>query len=108
MSVWIGERCVITGDVLHHPIECRHSEWTARGDADPDAARATRRALVAAAATTNALMLGTHFHRHRRWPHSLDRPGLPLRAATPRLTFRHLQACARHRILGRTSGGNDP
>jgi len=61
MSVWIGERCVITGDVLHHPIQCRHSECTARGDADPDVARATRRALLAAAATTNALMLGTHF-----------------------------------------------
>jgi glyoxylase-like metal-dependent hydrolase (beta-lactamase superfamily II) len=50
MSVWIGQRCVITGDVLHHPIQCRHPEWTARGDADPDAARAT-----------NALVLGTHF-----------------------------------------------
>jgi glyoxylase-like metal-dependent hydrolase (beta-lactamase superfamily II) len=61
MSMWIGERCVITGDVLHHPIQCRHPEWTARGDADPDAARATRRALLAAAATTNALVLGTHF-----------------------------------------------
>lgn len=35
MSVWIGERCVITGDVLHHPIQCRHSVCTARGDADP-------------------------------------------------------------------------
>ena len=61
MSVWIGERCVIAGDVLHHPIQCRHPEWTARGDADPDAARATRRALLAAAAATNALVLGTHF-----------------------------------------------
>ena len=50
-----------TSYVLHHPIQCRHSEWTARADADPDAARATRRALLAAAATTNALMLGTHF-----------------------------------------------
>jgi hypothetical protein len=29
--------------------------------ADPDAARATKRALLAAAATTNALVLGTHF-----------------------------------------------
>ncbi len=26
MSVWIGERYVITGDVLHHPIQCRHPE----------------------------------------------------------------------------------
>ena len=61
MSVWIGERCVITGDVLHHPIQCRHPEWTARGDADPAMARATRRALLTAAATTRALVLGTHF-----------------------------------------------
>ena len=61
LSVWVGHRCVITGDVLRHPIRCRHPEWRARGDADPDAVRATRRALLAAAATTNALVLGTHF-----------------------------------------------
>jgi hypothetical protein len=35
MSVWIGERCVITGDVLHHPIQCRHPEWTAAGTPIP-------------------------------------------------------------------------
>lgn len=61
MSVWIGDRCVITGDVVHHPIQCRHPEWTARGDADPDMARATRLDLLATAAATNALVLGTHF-----------------------------------------------
>jgi glyoxylase-like metal-dependent hydrolase (beta-lactamase superfamily II) len=44
-----------------YPIQCRHPEWTARGDADPDAARTTRRPLLVAAATTNALVLGTHF-----------------------------------------------
>ena len=59
--MWIGDHCVITGDVLHHPIQCRHPEWTASGDVDPDAARATRRELLAAAASTNALVLGTHF-----------------------------------------------
>jgi len=61
LSVWVGHRCVITGDVLHHAIQFRHPPWRARGDADPDAVRATRRALLAAAATTNALVLGTHF-----------------------------------------------
>jgi glyoxylase-like metal-dependent hydrolase (beta-lactamase superfamily II) len=61
LSVWISDRCVITGDVLHHPIQFRHPQWTARGDADPDTARATRKDLLAAAATTNALVLGTHF-----------------------------------------------
>jgi glyoxylase-like metal-dependent hydrolase (beta-lactamase superfamily II) len=61
ISMWISDRCVITGDVLHHPVQCRHPEWTARGDADPDMARATRRGLLAAAAAANALVLGTHF-----------------------------------------------
>jgi glyoxylase-like metal-dependent hydrolase (beta-lactamase superfamily II) len=23
VSVWIGDRCAITSDVLHHPIQCR-------------------------------------------------------------------------------------
>jgi glyoxylase-like metal-dependent hydrolase (beta-lactamase superfamily II) len=61
MSVWIDDRCVITGDVLHHPIQVGHPDWTGRGDLDPDVARATRRELLADAATTNALVLGTHF-----------------------------------------------
>jgi glyoxylase-like metal-dependent hydrolase (beta-lactamase superfamily II) len=61
MSVWIGEGCVITGDVVHHPIQCRHPEWTARGDFDPDLARATRRELLATTAQAHALVLGTHF-----------------------------------------------
>lgn len=61
MSVWIDDRCVITGDVLHNPIQCRHPEWTARGDVDPDLARATRGGLLQAAAATDALVLGTHF-----------------------------------------------
>jgi glyoxylase-like metal-dependent hydrolase (beta-lactamase superfamily II) len=61
LSLWIGDQCVITGDVLHHPIQCRYPDWTARGDIDPDAARATRRELLAAAAATDALVLGTHF-----------------------------------------------
>jgi glyoxylase-like metal-dependent hydrolase (beta-lactamase superfamily II) len=61
LSVWIGDGCVITGDVLHHPIQCAHPEWTARGDADPDQARTTRRELLEAAASSGTLMLGTHF-----------------------------------------------
>ena len=61
MCVWIGEQCVITGDVVHHPIQCGHPEWTATGDDDPDLARTARRKFLAAAAATNALVLGTHF-----------------------------------------------
>jgi len=61
MSVWIGDDCVITGDVLHHPIQCRHPDWTGGGDVDPDTARTTRHDLLADAASKKALMLGTHF-----------------------------------------------
>jgi glyoxylase-like metal-dependent hydrolase (beta-lactamase superfamily II) len=61
LSVWIGDRCVITGDVLHHPIQVRHPEWTARGDVDPDLARAARSQVLETSATNNALLLGTHF-----------------------------------------------
>lgn len=61
LSVWIGQDCVVTGDVLHHPIQCRHPDWTATGDVDPDQARATRRTLLDTCAGTGALMLGTHF-----------------------------------------------
>ncbi len=60
LSVWIGDSCVIAGDVLHHPIQCRHPEWTARGDLDPDTARKTRKELLRACSATNALVLGTH------------------------------------------------
>jgi glyoxylase-like metal-dependent hydrolase (beta-lactamase superfamily II) len=61
LSVWVGDRCVITGDTLHHPIQCRHPEWTATGDGDPDLARASRRELLEAAASSDVLVLGTHF-----------------------------------------------
>ena len=61
LSVWIGDRCVITGVVLHHPIQVRHPKWTARGDVDPDLARATRSQVLATSATNNALLLGTYF-----------------------------------------------
>lgn len=61
LSVWIGQQGVITGDVVHHPIQFRHPDWTATGDVDPDLARATRRVLLDTCASTGALLLGTHF-----------------------------------------------
>jgi len=43
------------------PIQYAHPDWTARGDVDPERARATRHQLLADAATANALVLGRHF-----------------------------------------------
>jgi glyoxylase-like metal-dependent hydrolase (beta-lactamase superfamily II) len=64
VSLWIesaGERALITGDFLHHPVQCAEPQWAEVGDYDVEQARATRRRMLARAAETEALMLGTHF-----------------------------------------------
>jgi len=64
VSVYIrsrGEQAVITGDMLHHPVQCAHPEWTSSADAVPEQAIATRHAFLARHAGTPTLVLGTHF-----------------------------------------------
>ena len=64
VSLWIesqGEHALITGDFLHHPMQCEVPEWEENGDEDVEMARATRRRMLARAAENNALFLGTHF-----------------------------------------------
>jgi glyoxylase-like metal-dependent hydrolase (beta-lactamase superfamily II) len=51
----------VSGDFLHHPVQCAELEWAETGDVDADQARATRRRMLARAAETSALFLGTHF-----------------------------------------------
>src|SRR5262245_30638616 len=64
-SLWLdggGERlALITGDALHHPIQCSELELAWVSDEDAAAARTTRRRLLAEAAEAGALVLGTHF-----------------------------------------------
>ena len=64
VSLWVesqGETALVSGDFLHHPVQCAELEWAETGDEDPDQARATRRRLLGRAADTRALFLGTHF-----------------------------------------------
>ena len=42
-----GEEAVITGDLIHHPIQCAEIEWASRFDVDPGKALETRRAFLA-------------------------------------------------------------
>lgn len=56
-----GEEAVITGDLMHHPVQCAHPEWKARPDYDPDQANATRLAFLERYADRPVLVLGTHF-----------------------------------------------
>jgi len=56
-----GNDAVITGDLMHHPVQCAHPEWNCGFDSVPDQARATRRAFVERYADRPVLVFGTHF-----------------------------------------------
>jgi glyoxylase-like metal-dependent hydrolase (beta-lactamase superfamily II) len=56
-----GAVALITGDVMHHPVQCCEPDWASAFDSDADAARAMRRAVLARYAGTDVLVIGTHF-----------------------------------------------
>ncbi|MER6301853.1 MBL fold metallo-hydrolase [Kitasatospora sp. NPDC001539] len=56
-----GEKALITGDCIHHPVQLAHPTIGACVDIDPQQSEATRRALLASLAGTDTLLLGTHF-----------------------------------------------
>ena len=53
---------VITGDLMHHPIQMAEPEWCSHFDFDPGQARKTRRAFCERYADGPVTVLGTHFH----------------------------------------------
>ncbi|MFG2653388.1 MBL fold metallo-hydrolase [Streptomyces sp. NPDC048436] len=56
-----GERALITGDCVHHPVQLAHPAIGACVDIDPRQSEASRRALLGSVADTDTLLLGTHF-----------------------------------------------
>jgi len=56
-----GEDAVITGDLMHHPVQCAEPGWASNFDVDVDAARATRRRFLESYKDSMTLVLGTHF-----------------------------------------------
>jgi glyoxylase-like metal-dependent hydrolase (beta-lactamase superfamily II) len=78
-----GRDAVITGDLMHHPIQMAEPEWATPFDTDPDHAKRTRRAFCERYADGPVTVLGTHFHhptagrivRHgATWRFAVDRP----------------------------------
>lgn len=64
MSVRIsskGQNAVITGDMIHHPVQCKYPEWDDNFDADGPMAKKTRREFCERYADTGTLVIGTHF-----------------------------------------------
>ena len=51
---------VITGDLMHHPVQCGEPDWNSNFCDDQAMARATRRAFCARYADGEVTILGTH------------------------------------------------
>ena len=56
-----GEDAVVTGDLMHHPVQCAHPEWASRADHDAAQARQTRQRFLESSARSGVLVFGTHF-----------------------------------------------
>lgn len=56
-----GALAVVTGDLMHHPIQCSEPDCIVNFDHDRSLATATRRQFLDACARDGALVLGTHF-----------------------------------------------
>jgi glyoxylase-like metal-dependent hydrolase (beta-lactamase superfamily II) len=56
-----GQEAVITGDLMHHPVQMAHPEWGSHFDSDFNKAIATRRAFLERYGDQPILVLGTHF-----------------------------------------------
>ena len=56
-----GHLAVITGDLMHHPIQCSEPDRPVNFDTDTQMARQTRRRFLACCAQDRSLVLGTHF-----------------------------------------------
>jgi glyoxylase-like metal-dependent hydrolase (beta-lactamase superfamily II) len=57
------DRVVITGDLLHIPIQAAHPEWASSHDEDPEAGAASRARLLHRAGTERWLVAVQHFAR---------------------------------------------
>jgi glyoxylase-like metal-dependent hydrolase (beta-lactamase superfamily II) len=56
-----GREAVITGDLLHHPVQFAYPDWENSFDSDKAHARRTRRAFAEQYADRDVLVFGTHF-----------------------------------------------
>ena len=56
-----GERALITGDCIHHPVQMTRTDWCSSADYDQSEGRFTRESLLAELVDEDTLVVGTHF-----------------------------------------------
>jgi glyoxylase-like metal-dependent hydrolase (beta-lactamase superfamily II) len=58
-----GQRAVVTGDMMHHALQCREPEWSTIFDVDRAEAAQSRRSFLNRVCDTPTLILPIHFPR---------------------------------------------
>jgi len=56
-----GQRAIMSGDLMHSPVQCLHPEWTVWPDWEPELAKRTRRAFLERHCDTDTLVCTAHF-----------------------------------------------
>ena len=56
-----GAHAVVTGDLIHSPVQCAEPDWVPRPDYDAEAAARTRRAFMERYCETDVLVCASHF-----------------------------------------------
>ncbi len=56
-----GAEAVITGDLIHSPLQCRHPEWNFVFDGDKAVAQKTRKNFLETYSESGAVILASHF-----------------------------------------------
>lgn len=70
-----GEKAVITGDLMHHAIQCRLPDWSANPDWDQAQSAESRHAFFKDVAGTDTLLLPIHFPAPTAGHITADGPG---------------------------------
>jgi glyoxylase-like metal-dependent hydrolase (beta-lactamase superfamily II) len=55
------KRALISGDMIHHPVQVLEQEWSCVADRDPAHAISTRIQVLEGLANAGAILIGTHF-----------------------------------------------
>ncbi|HSB71748.1 MAG TPA: MBL fold metallo-hydrolase [Candidatus Methylomirabilis sp.] len=56
-----GQECVMSGDLMHHALQCAEPDWSSCFCVDPERSRSTRRAFLQRYEGTPVLILPAHF-----------------------------------------------
>jgi glyoxylase-like metal-dependent hydrolase (beta-lactamase superfamily II) len=56
-----GQRAVVTGDMMHHALQCREPDWSTVFCTDPRQAAKSRRSFLESVADTDTIILPIHF-----------------------------------------------